>query len=135
MIELVDSFELLGIIIDSKLTFNLYAKQLKRTVYSRLYSIKRLFYLSFKVKLQFFKSFILPLFDYCNTLFIYFSRDTLQSISNLYYICLYLLFKFDFRNLDNLQLEKFLNTYNLESFLFRYFKRLFIFSHKVTFTL
>ena len=130
-IEIVKSFELLGIVIDTKLTFNHYGKKLKRCVYTRLYSIKRLFYLPFKVKIQFFKNFILPLFDYCSSLFIYFSQDTLQSIYNLYYTCLYLLFKFDLRNLDNIQLEKFLNTYSLDSLLFRYFKRLFTFSHKI----
>ena len=33
--------------------------------YKKLYDIKRLFYLPLSTKVQFFKTFILPLFHYC----------------------------------------------------------------------
>jgi ribonuclease P/MRP protein subunit RPP40 len=60
----VKKFKLLGFIIDSKLELKLHVAQTCLTINRKLYSIKRLFYLPFKVKIQFFKSFILPYFDY-----------------------------------------------------------------------
>jgi hypothetical protein len=67
-IEAVEQFKLLGAIIDNKLNFSQHRTNLRRTVFKKLYSIKRIFYLSFHVKVQFFKTFILPHFDYCITL-------------------------------------------------------------------
>ena len=56
--------------------------------YRKLYSIKCLFYLSFKVKLQFFKTFITPYFDFCSTILLYFPKTTIQKIFNSYNYCL-----------------------------------------------
>ena len=58
------------------------------------YSIKRLFYLATAVKIQFFKTFILPYFDYCLSLIIYFPKSTFQSLNYFFNCCLYRLFKF-----------------------------------------
>ena len=59
-IEAVNKFKLLGITIDSDLSFQLYVTELRKQINKRLYSIKKLFYLSFSVKVQFFKIFLLP---------------------------------------------------------------------------
>jgi hypothetical protein len=87
--KVVDQFKLLGINIDNKLNFASYAAQIKKNVNIKLYSIKRLFYLCQAVKLQFFKSFIMPHFDYCSTLFSYFPKATLQKIYNTYNYTIY----------------------------------------------
>lgn len=68
-VKVVDQFKLLGVTIDNKLNFLNYVSTLKNSIIKKLYSIKRLFYLSFKVKLQFFKTFIMPYFDFCSTIF------------------------------------------------------------------
>jgi hypothetical protein len=43
-----------------------------------------IFYLSYSIKLHFFKTFILPHFDYCSSLFLYFSNTLLENIKGLY---------------------------------------------------
>ena len=62
-ISVVNSFKLLGVTLDDKLTFNDFINTTKKSVNTKLYSIKRLFYLSTSVKIQFFKTFILPYFN------------------------------------------------------------------------
>ena len=115
IIEVVQSFRLLGVTIDNKLSFSSYVANVCKMVNGKLFSIKRLFFLHFSVRLQFFKSFILPYFDYCCSLFIYFSKEMIQKISNLYYMCLYKLFKFNFIS-DSIEANKFLENYGLNSF-------------------
>ena len=84
LIKVVDSFKLLGVTIDHKLNFNKYSRDLRLIVNKKMHSIKRLFYLCTAVKLQFFKSFIMPYFDYCLSLFIYFPKTTIQRINNCF---------------------------------------------------
>ena len=74
-VSVVEYFELLGIVIDNKLNFNKYSCELRKTVCTRLYSIKQLYYLKPKIRIQFLKTFILPHFDYSSTLYIYFIYD------------------------------------------------------------
>jgi hypothetical protein len=83
-VKVVEQFKLLGVTIDNKLNFETYASMIKKSVNRKFYSIKRLFYLCQSVKLQFFKSFIMPHFDYCSTIFCYFPKATLQKIYNTY---------------------------------------------------
>ena len=83
------------------------------------------------MKIQFFKSFILPIFDYCSSLFIYYPPETSQSIHNTYYISLFLLFKFDFRNLNIFEINTFLTNIKLPSLLYRYVFRFLLFSKKI----
>lgn len=133
-VEVVDNFKLLGITIDNKLTFLKYVSELRNSINKRLYSIDRLFYLSHKVRLQFLKSFILPYFDYCLSLAIYFPKRTLQKLANTYYNCIYRLLKIkkpirtleDFNNLNN-ELSK----YNLECYQHRLIKRIARFIFKI----
>ena len=134
-VKVVDSFKLLGIIIDNKLNFKKYASHLRITVNRRLYSIKRLFYLSFPVKLQFFKSFILPHFDYCNSLYIYFPKSTIQKICNCYYLCLQRLLNLKFSNTSEFNcINNDLFVYNLESLQHRVLRKLLIFSYKILYS-
>ena len=69
IIEVVQSLKLLEVTIDNKLHFFSFVAYVWKMVNETLFSIKRLFFLHFSVRLQFFKSFILPNFDYCCSLF------------------------------------------------------------------
>jgi len=74
--------------------------KLQRNVSYNLHSIKRLFYLSASVKLKFFKTFIMPYFDYYSSLTIYFLKATIQKICNFYNYCLNKLLKIDLKVCD-----------------------------------
>ena len=63
-IEVVQSIKILGIIVDNKLNFKENVALVRQSIYKRLYSIRRIFYLSLNVKIQFFKAFIMPYFEW-----------------------------------------------------------------------
>jgi hypothetical protein len=63
-VEVVNEFKLLGVILNSKLNFSNQVLNLKKAITKKLFIIKNMFHLSSAVRLQFFKSFILPYFDY-----------------------------------------------------------------------
>ncbi len=133
-ISIVKSFKLLGITIDNKLSFINYVSQLRITVNKKLFSIKNLFNLPTAVKLQFFKSFIMPHYDYCSTLFIYFNKDAIQKLVNSYNICLNKLLGLkliinntnDYNNLNNV-----LESYGLSNFQHRVCPRMMVFTQKL----
>ncbi len=102
-IVVVEQFKLLRVIIDNKLNFSQHVSNIRKTVFKKLYSIKRIFYLSFQVKVQFFKTFILPHFDYCISLAMYYNKCLIQKLSSLYSLCLYKLLKVKLLNLTNAQ--------------------------------
>jgi hypothetical protein len=93
-VSVVNSFKLLGVTIDNKLNFTEHCSNLKKIINKKLYGIKRLFFLCASVKIHFFKTFILPYFDYCLSLIIYFPPSAYQSLNNFFNLCLYKLFKF-----------------------------------------
>ena len=96
-IQVVKSFKLLDVHIDDRLNFQHHTKQVCSSINKKLYAIKRLSFLTFVVKMKFFKTFILPYFDFCISLSIYIlPTNTINRIYNLYYMALYKLFKFDF---------------------------------------
>ena len=111
-----------------KFTFNNYIVNICKKVNNKLFSIKRLAYLPFSVRLQFFKTFILPLFDYCLSLFL---KNSNKKLTNCYNACLFKLFKFDFtfKNLD--EINNFLENFKLFGFQHRIVLRLSLFSHKI----
>jgi hypothetical protein len=83
--------------------------------------------------IQFFKTFILPYFDYCSTLLIYFNKSTIQKLCNKYYLSLYLLFKFDislFKDFNDINTFLF-DKFGISAFQHRVFSRLSIFSFKI----
>jgi hypothetical protein len=138
VVEVVHEFKLLGIWIDDKLNFNKQTADLRKAANIRLYSIRDIFFLAKRVKIQFFKTFILPIFNYCSSLIIYFPKSNVQKISNCFNRCLHLLifpknYRFpDPHSLTFLnQLNNFLETVNLNTFEHHYFKRIAIYIHKL----
>ena len=92
----VDTFKLLWVTIDNKLQFRAHCANVCRAINSKLFSIDRLFNLSSSVKIQFIKTFVLPYFDYCSSLCIYFNHEALSKLLNKYYYCIYKLFNISF---------------------------------------
>ena len=115
-IEVVPKFKLLGVWIDAKLSFIDHVYETVNSVYKRLYCIKKLFYLSFNVKIQFFKTFILPIFDYFLSIIIYFSKAAITKLIKTYYFILFKLFKFKFVNCDVDFINSSLSSYNIFAF-------------------
>lgn len=96
-VDVVFKFKLLGLTIDdNSVSFSSHINNLKKAVNTRLFSISKLFYLSFNLKLQFFKTtFILPHFYYCNSLIIYINDTVLNQIEKLYNFCIFNVLKKD----------------------------------------
>lgn len=146
-IKIVKSFKLLGVTIDDDLSFLYHVRELKSSITRRLFSIQKLYHLSFQVRLQFFKTFILPHFDYCLTLMIYFPKHTIQKIANCYYYCLFKLFSINPTinnthdiNQFNIELEKLnINTlvhrliYRLSTFIYNIYNKSIILELKSSF--
>jgi hypothetical protein len=136
-IKVVDTFKLLGITIDNKLNFSKHIATVCRRANYTMYSIKRLFYLPLKTKIQFFKTFILPIFDFCLTLTIYLAKYIINKLSNCYYVCLAKLLnsnksdKFNFYNQEPTIVNNFLKKYKLNSFSHRLFVRLNLFTFNI----
>jgi hypothetical protein len=134
IVEVVSHFKLLGVTIDNKLSFLKHVADLRKSINKRLYSINRLFYLSHRVKLQFFKSFILPHFDYGMSLFIYFPKRALQKLANTYNYTLYRLLNVSYpiRNIEDYNgFHIMLKQFNLECFQHRIIGRISSFIHKI----
>ena len=138
-VQVVESFKLLGVTIDNKLSFTKYSSDIRKIINCKLFSIKRLFYLATSVKIQFFKTFILPYFDYCLSLLIYFPKYTIQSLSNCFNHCLYMLFKFKLESEDDnmisnddvLNFNNKLQSYGLFSFQHRLLNKILTFTHNI----
>ena len=98
----------------------------------KLFAIKRLFYLDFDVKIQFFKTFILPYFDYCATLYIYFNKSAIMKIYKCYLFYLHKLFNFSINNFNNFfEFHNYLDYFKLPSFQSRFIKKLCHFIHNI----
>ena len=126
-IKCVSEFKLLGVILDNKWNFNAYTASLIGSINSKLFSIKRIFYLSTPVKVQFIKTFILSFFDYCSTLMIYFNKSVIQRMCNSYYLCLHKLLKLntqEFSDFNQLN-DHLMSKYNIPSFQHRFFSKTF----------
>ena len=139
-VKVVTSFKLLGVTIDNKLTFSDHCSNIKKTVNKKLFGIKRLFFLCTSVKIHFFKTFILPYFDYCLSLTIYFPPAAYQSLCNCFNLCLYKLFKFKpeytntFDEDENNIMDEFtkkLESYDLFTFQLRIYNKLLMFAHNI----
>ena len=142
-VEIIDKFKLLGVLIDNKLHFNDYVNQQCISINKKLFAIKRLFYLPFEVKMQFFKTFILPYFDYCISLSIYYSTIALKKLCKSYYLCLKNLFNFRFTKYfstvlqvpcSHEEINTMLKEHNLFSFHHRMIYRISMFIHKVIYS-
>ena len=135
-IEVVVKFKLLGVYLDNKFNFIDHVNFLSSSINKKLYSIKKLFYLSFDVKLHFFKCFILPYFDYSVSLCIYFHKTAIRKLCKIYYICLYKLFKFKFYSNQSIsEINNILKSFNLFSFQTRIVYRITNFLYHILFSL
>jgi len=124
-IQVVSTFKLLGVTLDNKLTFTKHVQETCLTINKKLYSIKRLFQLSTSVKIHFFKTFILPYFDYCLSLFIYFNNDAIRKLINSYYFCLFKLFNYKYYTDEiNIINDELIKKFSLPSIQNRMFNRL-----------
>ena len=81
-------------------------------------------------KILFFKTFILPYFDYCLSLVIYFGKVQIQRLANCYQLTIAKIFnsskkaRYEFLNADNEKLNKIFIKYNIFSLTQRIFMRL-----------
>ena len=93
------------------------------------------------MKIHFFKTFILPNFDYCLSLIIYFPPSAYQSLNNSFNLCLYKLFKFkpevtpeDEEANEEKILSDFidkLHSYDLFTLQSRIYNKLLLFTHGI----
>ena len=120
--------------LDNKLQIKTHADQLAVQINKKIYSIKRLFYLPFSVKLHFFKSFILPYFNYCCSLFIYYNNVAINLICKMYYLCLHKLFNFNLYGFSTPEIDMFLKQYNLSSSVSRVIWSLTMLVHKLNYS-
>jgi hypothetical protein len=130
-LEVVKNFKLLGVTIDDSLGFHEHVELMKKSVNRKLYSYKKLFYLSLSTKVQFFKSFILPHFDYCFSLYIYFPKSLIDVIERFFNICIFRLFKIKLTGLSLDDQARLLKEHNILPFKYRYFYRICIFSFNI----
>ena len=130
-VEVVDNFKLLGVFIDEKLSFQKHIDHVVKSVNAKLFSFKKLFFLSQNVKTQFFKSFILPHFDYCVSLNIYFSKSIINQLERLYNSCLFRLINLRLNSIDTIDQLMLLKPLNLMPYRVRVFYRLSLFSQKI----
>jgi hypothetical protein len=134
-VEVVSTFKLLGVTLDNKLKFDKFTSEVRNKIVQKMHSIKKLFQLSTSVKMQFFKSFMMPYFDYCSTLAINYAKTAIQRMCNCFNLCLFKLFKIkntaktnEELNEHNNKLEKF----GLNAFKHKLMSRMATFVHKIT---
>jgi hypothetical protein len=80
---------------------------------------------------MFFKSFILPHFDYCSSLFVYFSNTLISRIESLFNSVVFRLFKVDLKPLTLDQRYSVLSEMNILPLRFRLFYRFSTFCFKI----
>jgi hypothetical protein len=127
----VNKFKLLGVTIDSRLNFADHVSIVSRSISSKLFAIKKIFYLSFNVKIQFFKTFILPHFDYCSSLFVYMSKCLIEKLCKIYNYSILLLLNLNLNFLSDSEQYEILKEYDLFPFKFRLLIRFSTFSFKI----
>jgi hypothetical protein len=111
---------------------------LRRSINIRLHSIQQLYFLSLSVKIQFLKTFILPFFDYCASLCIYFPKLVIQKLANTYNNCIFsLIATKQIKNFiieDSSDFNKWntlLENYGLNAFQHRLIIRISTYIHKI----
>ena len=104
---------------------------LKNTINKKIFALRKLKYLNNSVKIQFFKSFIMPHFDYCSNLFIFYNKSLLNSLEKFYNISLYSVFNWKLNTKSIIEQKSFLSNFNLLPYKMRIFTRISIFCHKI----
>ena len=129
-VDVVSTFKLLGINIDHTLSFNDHVRKIKAQINKKIFVLMKLSYLSQSVKMNFFKSFILPHFDYCSSLVVFMKKKQIASLEKYFNLCLHRLFNFNLFHLNiNTQFD-FLKKYNILPLRLRLFVRLNNFVYK-----
>jgi hypothetical protein len=131
-VEVVKQFRLLGVELDQNLKFSFFVADICKKVNRRIFAVKRLFFITHKVKIQFFKTFILPYFDYCTTLLIYFNKAMIYKLFKCYYVCLFRLFKYNFFGKDLISINQVLQRFGLTTIQYRIFTRIALFINKLS---
>jgi hypothetical protein len=82
-VSIMRKFKLLGVIIDDELSFKDHVEGICGKVNAGLFSIKSKCFLSMQTKIQFFKTLMLPHFDYCSSLCMYYSMELHMKLVKL----------------------------------------------------
>ena len=98
---------------------------------SRLFAIKKIYYLSASVKLQFLKTFVLPFFDYCLTLAVYYSRANLTQLEKLYNFSLFKLLQINLKYCSIDEQVRMLRSFHIQAFRARLYYRFGMFVHGI----
>ena len=94
-------------------------------------SLKNLFFLSFEIKVHFFKTFLLPHFDYCASLFIHFNHTQIDKINKTYNLCLYVLLGLELNHLSLEDQQEKLKPLNILPYRYRLLFRFSLFAYKI----
>jgi hypothetical protein len=132
-IKAVSTFRLLGVTLDNKLNFVQHAAEVAQSATSKMFALKRIFYLSREVRINFFKTFVLPCFDFGLSLIIYFSKTAIDKITKAFYKCIFHIFKIDCSVLSIAEINKALFDYKLTAFQSRVFVKLASFAFQMKF--
>jgi hypothetical protein len=130
-VEVVKEFKLLGCNIDENISLSCHVEAVRKTVLKKIFAIKKLFFLPFHSKLQFFKTFILPHFDYCSSLFIYMSKTLINKIERLYNFAIFVILNIKLNFLDINEQPAILTPLNLFPFKYRLLYRFSLFSYRI----
>lgn len=130
-VEFVKEFKLLGVILDEFLSFDKHYLHIKKNVNYRLNSLAKLFLLPYSTRVQFFKTFIQPHFDYCSSLFMYMPKTLLNRFNRFFNVCIFRLLKINIHNMDINDQFNVLNKFNLSPYFIRLLTRFAFFSSKV----
>ncbi len=95
------------------------------------FNLKLKVYLRWIHNFEYFKSFILPHFDYCSSLFVYFSITLISWIESLFNSVVFRLFKIDLKPLTLHEQYSLLSEMNILPFRFRFFYRFSTFCFKI----
>ena len=80
-IEIVESVKYLGVVIDEKLSFNEHADKIQAKINKRVALLRRLSdKMTYESKITFVKSLILPLYDYCSSIFMLTDNSVIVKI-------------------------------------------------------
>jgi hypothetical protein len=130
-IKAVENFRLLGITLDTKLSFVKHASDTALSATRKMFALKRIFYLSHEVRVHFLKTFVLPCFDFGLSLIIYYSQEAIDKLMKAFYNCVFHIFKIDCSLLSTTAINAKLSTFRLSSLESRIFAKLSIFGFKV----
>ncbi len=106
-------------------------KTFAKKVNFKVYRIKRLLFLPQKTRILFFKAFILPHSDYCNSWFVYFTHSLISRLESLFNSTVFKMFNKDLKVLTLDEQYRVLSELNILPYRYRLFFRISTFSYKM----